>query len=339
MTIRFGVDAAHLDYVIPVAIIYLYDAKGASNYQTLCLRMGGQFSTAIRAAYDDAQGIMGTPFGPDQAVISKLGSVGANFLSGVQSQIVKAGLGATGMIASGGQSGRQQVEFLSRVFISNFQQVVYRGPSFRLFTLPFVMKPTSKVEAQNMKVIISYLKRASVPKLGATNIVDAVADIFGNNNTNIFAGTLASTDRQVALEALLKDKSENQINEDKTLQNARTELERLRTESADFVQQEDIEGYNFAPESPLTFGYPDICIFELALYQPSQNILKKIFKSKACVFESVVADYGSSNKMTFFEDGYYPTEVGLTLNLKELEFETTKSVYEYTTNSENYTII
>jgi hypothetical protein len=338
MTIRFGVDASHSDYVIPVAIIYLYDAKGASNYQTLCLRMGGQFSTAIRAAYDDAQGIMGTPFGPDQEIISKLGSVGANFLSGIQAQIVKGALGASGMVASGGQSGRQQIEFLSRVFMSNFQQVVYRGPSFRLFTLPFVMKPTSKVEAENMRKIINFLKIASVPKLGATNIFDAVAE-FGGSDGSIFGGTPASIERITVLQNLLKDKSEDQINADQALQNASIELQKLLAEEADFVQPEDVEDFNVAPESPLTFGYPDTCIFELALYQPSENILKKIFKSKACVFESVVADYGSSNKMTFFEDGYYPTEVGLTLNLKELEFQTTKSVFEYSQDSENYTII
>jgi hypothetical protein len=338
-TIRFGVDAAHSDYVIPVAIITLYSPKGkALNVPSLCIRMGGTFSTAIRAAYDDAQGIMGTPFEQDSKVLEKIGGITGNALTGLQAQIVKGALGAGGVIASGGQSGRQQIEFLSRVFMSNFQQVVYRGPSFRIFTLPFVMKPTSKQEAENMLEIIQYLKISTVPEIGATNLADAIAAFTGGSGESVFSGQAGVLARIVQLREDLKGKKEEEIFSDENLKAKADELNELSFEAISFEDAEKIESV-LTEASPITFNYPNTCEFELALYQPSKSILKKVFKSKKCVIESVVADYGSSNKMTFFQDDYYPTEVGLTLNLKELEFQTTASMYDYFTDSENYTII
>lgn len=305
--IKFGTDYSHSDYVIPIAIIELYDEKRSSNtpYETLYIRMGGAFSTAIRAAYDDAQGIVGAPLESDANIAAGLKSVGENFLGALQKQIVQSVIGAAGMAASGGSTGRGQIEFLSRVFLSNFQQVIYRGPSFRLFTLPFTMKPTSKEEATAMRDIISTLKIASVPKLGATNIRDAFAQVVPGGSVN--------------------------------------EGNFFPSEDENFVTEKEANSVPFAPASPITFGYPDICKFKLALYQygsefvaaqglPYGSEFVEVFESNFCVFESVVADYGgSSNKMTFFEDGYFPTEVTLTVNLKELEFETTKSVFDYAT--------
>lgn len=288
--IKFGTDFSHSDYVIPIAIIELYDEKNTNKYETIYIRMGGTFSTAIRAAYDDAQGIIGTPFEADRTIAAGLKNVGENFLAGLQKQVIQSVIGTAGMAASAGGSGRAQIEFLSRVFLSNFQQVIYRGPSFRLFTLPFTMKPTSKAEAIAMRDIISTLKIASVPKLGATNIQDAAAQF-----------------------ALGESVDEGEIFSGKD----------------DSITKEQASAIPFAPASPITFGYPDICKFKLALYQQGQPFVE-VFESKFCVFESVVADYGgTSNKMTFFEDGYFPTDVTLTVNLKELEFETTKSVFEY----------
>lgn len=289
---RFGTDFSHSDFVIPIAIIELYDEKlrSRSPYTTMYIRMGGTFSTAIRAAYEDAQGILGTPFQAEQEVASKLKQIGIeNVLGGLQQQVVKAVIGGAGMAASGGQSSRAQIEFLSRVFLSNFQQVVYRGPQFRMFTLPFTMKPTSKSEAVAMRNIINTLKIASVPKLGATSIGEAISQFGGGE---VYSGETEGKEK-------------------------------------DFITSEDAQNIPIAPSSPITFGYPDICKFKLALYGGGST-LDTVFESKFCVFEAVTTDYGgSSNKMTFFEDGYFPTEATLTLNLKELEFETTESVINY----------
>jgi hypothetical protein len=49
--------------------------------------------------------------------------------------------------------------------------------------------------------------------------------------------------------------------------------------------------------------------------------ITQIFGSEFCVIENVQVDYGSQNKMLFFEKDttgkYYPAEVTLTINLKE----------------------
>lgn len=338
MSIRFGVEGSHSDYVIPIAIINLYDERGSSNYQTMYIRMGGTFSTAIRAAYDDAQGIMGTPFQADQTTSDKVKKVGTGFLSGLQAQIVKGALGATGMALSAGISGRQQIEFLSRVFLSNFQQVVYRGPSFRMFTLPFTMKPTSKTEAENMRKIVALLKFASVPKLGATNIFDAVSQ-FGGDTEGLFGGSVNAIERITALQKQLEGKTDQEVRDNTDLLASKFELDKLKFENEDAIPETEARDFSVAPESPITFGYPDICDFQLALYQSSEGILKKVFASKKCVIESVVADYGSSNKMTFFEDGFFPCEINLTINLKELEFQTTKTMADYIIHEDQYTMI
>jgi hypothetical protein len=333
--IRFGSDFSHSDYVVPMAKIELYDQRGSQLRSTLYIRMGGTFSTSIRAAYDDAQGIFGTPFTTDQNVISKIGSAGVGFVNALQAQLTRAYYGARGTIASAGLSGRQQIEFLSRVFLSNFQQVVYRGPSFRIFTLPFVMKPTSLTEAKNMRKIISSLKIASVPKVGTGF---ALTEITNEALSSVFGRTV-NFDQRIA--ELQNDLRNTTLTEE---QREVTQAELNELESV--IEASDSK--LFSEDSPLTFVYPDVCAFELVLVKGSAaggggepSTITTVFKSKKCVIESVVADYGSSNKMTFFDSSsneYYPTEVSLTLNLKELEFQTNKTILEYSKNP-NYTIL
>lgn len=333
--LKFGIEDSHSDYVIPIAIIRLKNAKGGesiSPYKTMYIRMGGTFSTAIRAAYDDAQGIVGTPFDQNVGVLSALKKTGPGFLTGLQAQIMKGAYGAGGMVASAGLSGRQQLEFLSRVFLSNFQQVVYRGPSFRLFTLPFVMKPTSKKEAIDMRQIIFTLKMAASPKTGSRNVYDALRE-FGGNADYLFGGSLDRVSELTRLSKIIEErnkalKDQDKLNQDKEYLDAFAQIKKITDDEQDFITESSLEDSKpFFEASPLTFGYPDTCTFELALIQGSSDTaITTIFKSDACVIENVVTDYGSSNKMTFFQDDYYPTEVSLTLNLKELVFQTADSL-------------
>jgi hypothetical protein len=73
--------------------------------------------------------------------------------------------------------------------------------------------------------------------------------------------------------------------------------------------------------TPLAFGYPDMCSFEIVMVEPTGVTPTQIFGSEFCVIENVQVDYGSQNKMLFFEKDsagkYYPAEVTLTINLKE----------------------
>jgi hypothetical protein len=329
--IRFGSDFSHSEYVVPMAKIKLYNEKGgeppgeAGGPVTMYIRMGGTFSTSIRAAYDDAQGIFGTPFTTDQSILSKVGDVG--LIQALQTQITRAAVGAGGAIASAGLSGRQQIEFLSRVFLSNFQQVVYRGPIFRMFTLPFVMKPTDLQEAQRMRTIILTLKRASVPKVGnytTTNFQEAIALIAAGQAPSNFID-----DRIEQLRGVLAQSATSENQEE--LNDAKFQLAEL--ERVDDLSRSSL----ISKETSITFGYPDVCEFELVLVKGNAggavtSEITSVFKSKKCVIEAITTDYGSSNKMTFFDQSskfpneYYPTEVSLTLNLKELEFQTDTSI-------------
>lgn len=85
-----------------------------------------------------------------------------------------------------------------------------------------------------------------------------------------------------------------------------------------------IDFKNILSGAEFTFGYPNMCSFEIILIHG--NDISKVFKSKLCVIENVAVTYGSQNKLTFFDDGgrgaYYPTDVSLQLQLKEAVLQT-----------------
>lgn len=72
---------------------------------------------------------------------------------------------------------------------------------------------------------------------------------------------------------------------------------------------------NLGAGNSFSFGYPHLTQFTIGFITET-GASKKIFRSKACVIESVSVDYGGQ-KMTFFEDGT-PTEFNLTLQLTEV---------------------
>ena len=88
-----------------------------------------------------------------------------------------------------------------------------------------------------------------------------------------------------------------------------------------------------------------MCKFELVLYKKGGPTgagaeLTSIFKSDFCMIETVSVDYGSQNKMTFFDNKnvkdnkYYPTDVNLTISLREAVLITaTKAYQQYDQNT------
>ena len=83
-----------------------------------------------------------------------------------------------------------------------------------------------------------------------------------------------------------------------------------------------------------------MCKFQILLYQGPRGLgagpgtsgveLKTLFESEVCMIESVAVDYGSQNKMAFFDtqDGekYYPTDVNLSIALREAVLPTAASI-------------
>jgi hypothetical protein len=298
-TLIFGSDYGHSNFITPMARFVFYDNLGAgqaTGSPIIFMRMAGAFQSALQNGYQESQNIFGSP--------ESSGAIGFTYatvkggVDALYKQLVGGGAGAAGFIGSAGQSGKAQYEFMTRKVLNTFQQLIYSGPTFRRFTLPFVMKPTSKEEAEKMISIIKTFRIASSAK-GAGS--DLVAE--GTNANSV-------TD----------NKAETKEEQDKEL----AENTKLTTDQINSL----FAGGSVAGSSNRTFsfGYPDMCKFQIVLQRSPNGAdtgLAEVFGSEYCVIENVQVDYGSQNKMVFFSsdgtaDGkYYPSEVTLSIGLRE----------------------
>jgi hypothetical protein len=323
----FGSDYGNQDFIVPMAKFIFYDAKGVllsgSSAPTIYVRLGGTFNSTLSNGYQEAQGIMGSPTGTsifEGEAGQALGRLGSSFIEGLQKQIVQGVAGATGYVASAGQSGKTQVEFLQRVMLNNFQQLIYQGPTFRRFQLPFIMKPHSQTEAETMLSIISSFRVASSPRTGTeTGTIDSTIDALG---------------RRADPDNLLK--SGDEVPPDETKFEGGTENPEYQQALRDFLNRQSVltDKDEAAADTIVqnsgqvfTFGYPDMCKFDLILYKKGdptgvEDALITLFSSEFCMIETVSVDYGAQNKMTFFDgknnnSQYFPTDVNLTVSLRE----------------------
>ena len=301
-TIIFGSDYGHSNFITPMARFEFYDNLGvgqATNSPIIFIRMAGTFQSGLQNGYSESQNIFGSPATGgtiDFAYNTVKGGVDA-----LLKQAVGGGVGAASFIASAGQSGKAQYEFMTRKVLNTFQQLIYQGPTFRRFTLPFVMKPTSLAEAEKMTDIIKTFRIASSAK-GE-----------GNEGLNIEGSTVAAVDTNAVKS---KEDTEKDL-KDNT---------KLTTEQID-----SLFAGGSVPGSggrTFTFGYPDMCKFQILLQRSPNGAdagLAEVFGSEYCVIENVQVDYGSQNKMVFFSNEtsvelggkYYPSEVTLTIGLRE----------------------
>jgi hypothetical protein len=221
-------------------------------------------------------------------------------------------------------SGKAQYEFMTRRVLNTFQQLVYQGPTFRRFTLPFTMKPTSMQEAEKMIQIIKSFRIAASPKGAGDNItlkVKGADDTVSNRadeppppaaDPNAPPDPNAGTFTQTEINDLFSNGNNGAVALDA---GARTSV------------------------SNFSFGYPDMCRFEIVLQKgafgggTTDTFLTQVFSSEYCVIENVQVDYGGQNKMVFFSpEGatggkYYPSEVTLSLSLKETALPTDGAVF------------
>jgi len=300
----FGSDYGHSDFVTPMARFQFYDNMGlgpASGAPIIFMRMSGSFTSALQNGYSESANIFGSP--TSEGI--KQNFTYATVKGGVDAlykQLVGGGAGAASFIASAGQSGKAQYEFLTRRVLNTFQQLIYQGPTFRRFQLPFVMKPTSKDEAEKMTDIIKSFRIASSAK--------------GEAGTGIFNITAEGT----TVDSQKDDATENKQQQDDELK----ENTKLTVGQINSL----FPGGSVLPsgDRAFSFGYPDMCKFQIVLQDPRTNKsdggIAEVFGSEYCVIENVQVDYGSQNKMVFFSsDGtggkYYPSEVTLTIGLRE----------------------
>ena len=284
----FGNASAHYEFAVPMARFQFYNNVGSSRGDKapiLYIRMGGQFQTGLANGYEPATNIYGNPSGTmegdnsDDAQFALPQNVQGG-LTALYKQLNSAYTSGVGFLSSAGTNGKAQYEFLTRRVLNTFQQLIYQGPTFRRYTLPFVMKPTSLEEAKAMINIIKTFRLASSAKGGAPEEISK------------------------------EDRAGKRTEGDK-----------------DFISVDAIDDViRLLNGVPLAFGYPDMCSFEIMMVQSSTTVdassttLTQIFGSEFCVIENVQVDYGSQNKMLFFEKSdnkYYPAEVTLTISLKE----------------------
>jgi len=319
----FGSDYGNQEFVVPMAKFVFYDTKGVplsgSSAPTIYVRLGGTFNSTLTNGYQEAQGIMGSPTGTsifEGEQGKALGRLGSSFIEGLQKQIVQGVAGATGYVASAGQSGKTQIEFLQRIMLNNFQQLIYQGPTFRRFQLPFIMKPHSLDEAETMLSIISSFRVASSPRTGTeTGSIDSTIEDLGRRadpNNLLKSGDEAPPD-ETKFEGGKENKEYQEALRD--FLNRQSILTDADEAAADTIVQNSGQVF--------TFGYPDMCKFELILYKKGgEGDIVTLFRSEFCMIETVSVDYGASNKMTFFDgkgnnSQYFPTDVNLTISLRE----------------------
>ena len=334
----FGSDAAHSDFLTTMARFEFWtsDGKNRTTAPAIFIRMGGPFQTGLASTYNEASNIFGTPgrdIGKDSML--KLLKGGAD---AIYKQIAGAASGAAGFIGSAGLSGKAQYEFVTRNALNTFKQLIYSGPTFRKFSLPFTMKPTSKEEAEIMLNIIKTFR------------VSAAAKGAGNAETPTLNTAAASGADVVKLDGLdpeAKAAAEKANAEALAAQLSTADLNNLGLSDG----SAGIQGISVS-SNLLSFGYPDMCIFQIVIKKGTTagKSIESIFESALCVIENVAIDYGSQNKMVFFDPGtktnaagvtsidkFYPAEVTITISLTETTLTTAGSITEEH-NIDNLTI-
>lgn len=320
----FGSDYAHSEYVIPMARFKFFDATGAeSDAPTIYIRLGGTFNTQLSNGYQETTGIFGSVTPGSKVGVEGLGEfsellgqVKGSALEAIQKGLANALGAGVGYISSAGQSGKPQLEFLTRKLFNSFQQLIYQGPRFRAFQLPFNMKPTSYQEAKIMRDIIHTFRVASSPR-GDTK------DTLVSDDENTLAESGISVADLEAINALPEEEKKIRL----------TEL------GLDAFNNETGTNITEASNAPLTFGYPDMVQLEFILYKKGigdvsigedtyTDTITMLFQSEYCMIENVGLDYGAQNKMVFLSSPesagnannvgeYFPSEVNMTIALKE----------------------
>jgi hypothetical protein len=142
-----------------------------SNYDRGGNIFGGSVDMSFNAATEGAN-----------ASFSFLEQTGNTLAEAIARKIISAAGDKIGYLESAGQSGIDQFEFANRSVINPFSQLLYKGPNFKQYNLPFVMRPKNLDEARAAMGIISAFKIASSPKVagGTYQDVDALREeVFG----------------------------------------------------------------------------------------------------------------------------------------------------------------
>ena len=291
---------------IPVITFYFVTAKGFSADtlpNTVSIHLPGagisisslqNFSTEENVAGAGVAGTLSTPEFSKTGIAEMIGGIGQTITSSLVRTILDGLVGTAGFATSAGGSGISQVEFLLRQTFNNFQQLIYKGPTHRVFQLPFSMKPSSPREAEDVRNIVLAFRMASSPSIAEFDPPPG--------------GRLA-VDREATVASAMNEKDGELTQQ---------QITQLQADADQGIVDSARELGLIGPE-PLLFNYPDMTSFALDLYIPSSDNLVRLFESEFCVMTAMNVDYGE-NKLNFFKESngnYYPTETTLSISLTE----------------------
>lgn len=293
---------SHETFAIPYVEFEFYDARGEpiETANKVYIRTTNSFETTLSNGFQEATGIFGNPMengsGALSTIMNGISAGAQSFGESLQKQILGGAANLGGFIASAGQTGKQQVEFLTRQMFNTFQQLIYQGPSFRPFNLSFSMRPTNQKEAENMLSIIRRFKFASSPRKG-------------DFNPSSDSGSDESTGES--------DESETRIAVD-------------ASEFSDSADPSAVFTFGYPDMCKIRLK---IYVPPGAVEGTEDGDVQLLFESKLCVITNVAVTYGAQNKMVFFKGAKpYPNDVTLNVALREAVLYTAHDVVNETSH-------
>jgi hypothetical protein len=186
---------------VPVARFTMLDAYGnkVGSAPRVMVRMPNLFNVTNLSDYAKTDNIFGatsayraSAAGVYNEAAGKEGFSAANFgltaADAFQYALKKGFAGVAGFAESAGMGNIGQFEFTGRAAVNPMSQLLYKGPQYRRYQMPFVLKPKTRAEADAVQKIISVFRLASspsVPNTSGLGIGDTTISI-GEGNTFTF---------------------------------------------------------------------------------------------------------------------------------------------------------
>lgn len=123
------------------------------------------------------------------AVADAITSIGEAGVSGIEAlqYVIRKGLSSTlGFVGSAGLSGIGQYEYSNRQAINPMAQMLYKGPQFRKYQIPVVIRPASVTEKNAVRSIIAAFRIASSPSIPSTAALNIGDVTIGEGNAFTF---------------------------------------------------------------------------------------------------------------------------------------------------------
>lgn len=197
--LQYPIDGALNSFNVPLMKFVFLDAyaERISDTPQIFLRVPNLFNVSDFSDYSRTEAIFGA--GTDFANISQQvfnerkfqqGFDAANFAltaaEAFQYAIQKGLTGAQGFIQSAGLNNIAQAEFSARAAVNPFTQLLYKGPQYRKYQVPIIIKPKSQAEAEAAIKIITAFRVASAPSVPDTSGISVGEKSVGVGSSFLF---------------------------------------------------------------------------------------------------------------------------------------------------------